>query len=55
MSYLRLTDLIGGGYVMPLSKGHLDWMAHVKKEASSSGIELSVCVLEYGSYGDSKR
>ncbi|KAE8325984.1 alpha/beta-hydrolase [Aspergillus sergii] len=37
----------GGGYVMPLSKGHLDWMAHVKKQALDAGIQLSVCILEY--------
>ncbi|KAL5363161.1 alpha/beta-hydrolase [Aspergillus floccosus] len=37
----------GGGYVMPLSKGHLDWMAHVRNEALRAGVELSVCILEY--------
>ncbi|PLB54516.1 alpha/beta-hydrolase [Aspergillus steynii IBT 23096] len=37
----------GGGYVMPLSEGHLDWMAHIRKEAGHAGIELSVCMLEY--------
>lgn len=39
---------LGGGYVMPLSTGHLDWMAHVKKEALDTGVQLSVCILEYG-------
>lgn len=34
---------------MPLSDGHLDWMAYVRKEAVNAGIELSVCILEYGS------
>ncbi|OQE37300.1 hypothetical protein PENCOP_c010G01413 [Penicillium coprophilum] len=38
----------GGGYVMPLSDGHLDWMAHVRNEAANFGIQLSVCILEYG-------
>ncbi|KAJ5675493.1 hypothetical protein N7462_008390 [Penicillium macrosclerotiorum] len=38
----------GGGYVMPLSKGHLDWMAHVRNEAINAGVELSVCILAYG-------
>lgn len=33
---------------MPLSKGHLEWMAHVRKEALNAGIQLSVCILEYG-------
>ncbi|OJI97979.1 hypothetical protein ASPVEDRAFT_49853 [Aspergillus versicolor CBS 583.65] len=37
----------GGGYVMPLSKGHLDWMAYIKMEAEKAGIQLSVCILEY--------
>jgi hypothetical protein len=40
---------------MPLSKGHLDWMAHIRKEASNTGIELSVCILEYGSYSEKNR
>jgi hypothetical protein len=38
----------GGGYVMPLSKGHLNWMAYIKMEAEKAGIQLSVCILEYG-------
>ncbi|KAJ5383227.1 catalytic protein [Penicillium concentricum] len=42
----------GGGYVMPLSDGHLDWMGHVRNEAADYGIELSVCILEYGSWHD---
>jgi hypothetical protein len=33
---------------MPLSTGHLDWMAHVRREALNAGVQLSVCVLEYG-------
>ncbi|KAL4959075.1 Alpha/Beta hydrolase protein [Aspergillus stella-maris] len=37
----------GGGYVMPLSLGHLDWMEHVRTEAASAGLQLSVCALEY--------
>ncbi|KAL2817919.1 alpha/beta-hydrolase [Aspergillus cavernicola] len=37
----------GGGYVMPLSAGHLDWMEHVRNEAAMAGIELSVCILEH--------
>ncbi|KAL4984470.1 alpha/beta-hydrolase [Aspergillus falconensis] len=37
----------GGGYVMPLSEGHLEWMAHTRTEAANVGIELSVCILEY--------
>jgi hypothetical protein len=47
---LSLSTLLGGGYVMPLSKGHLDWMEHVRNEASASGIELNVCLLEYGAF-----
>lgn len=34
---------------MPLAKGHLDWMAYIRMEAANAGIELSVCILEYGS------
>ncbi|KAL4801252.1 Alpha/Beta hydrolase protein [Aspergillus unguis] len=37
----------GGGYVMPLSKGHLDWMGHMRNEALNAGVELSVCILAY--------
>ncbi|KAL4820743.1 alpha/beta-hydrolase [Aspergillus spinulosporus] len=37
----------GGGYVMPLSKGHLEWMAHVRLQAANAGIQLSVGILEY--------
>lgn len=37
---------------MPLSDGHLDWMAHIRTEAVNAGIELSVCILEYGSWDD---
>lgn len=33
---------------MPLSRGHLDWMAYIRTEAASAGLELSVCILEYG-------
>jgi hypothetical protein len=33
---------------MPLLKGHLDWLEHIRTEASDAGIQLSVCVLEYG-------
>lgn len=55
MFSFRLTYTIGGGYVIPLSKEYLDWLAHVKNEASSSGIELSACILEYGSYRVSTR
>jgi hypothetical protein len=35
---------------MPLAEGHLDWLAHIKKEATNAGVNLSVCILEYGSY-----
>lgn len=35
---------------MPLLKGHLDWMEHLRNEALSAGVDLSVCVLEYGSW-----
>ncbi|CEL11012.1 hypothetical protein ASPCAL14119 [Aspergillus calidoustus] len=38
----------GGGYVMPLSEGHLQWLAHIRKEAANAGVQLSVCILEYG-------
>jgi primosomal replication protein N len=34
---------------MPLSEGHLEWMAHTRTEAANAGIELSVCILEYSS------
>ncbi|KAH8697700.1 catalytic protein [Talaromyces proteolyticus] len=37
----------GGGYVMPLSDGHMNWMSYVRKKANSAGIELSVCILKY--------
>lgn len=33
---------------MPLSTGHLDWMAHVRNEAINAGVELSVCIIAYG-------
>lgn len=33
---------------MPLSEGHLEWMAHVRLEAANAGIQLGVCILEYG-------
>lgn len=46
----KSTDILGGGYVMPLSKGHLDWMTHVRNEAISAGVELSVCILAYGRF-----
>jgi hypothetical protein len=26
----------------------LDWMARVRKEALDAGVQLSVCILEYG-------
>jgi hypothetical protein len=35
---------------MPLSEGHLQWLAHIRKEAANAGVQLSVCILEYGSY-----
>lgn len=38
--------------MMPLSDGHLDWMAHIKNEAVRAGIGLSVCILEYDSWDD---
>lgn len=41
---------IGGGYVMALSPGHLRWMAYTKEEAAHAGIELDICILEYGSF-----
>ncbi|KAJ5780062.1 catalytic protein [Penicillium paradoxum] len=43
----------GGGYVMPLSPGHLDWMAHILDETTKAGIELDICVLEYDLIPDS--
>lgn len=33
---------------MPLSPGHLDWMAYVNDETGKAGVELDLCVLEYG-------
>jgi hypothetical protein len=41
-------DRKGGGYVMPLFKGHLDWMAYIRTEAANAEVQLSVCILEYG-------
>ncbi|KAB8263702.1 alpha/beta-hydrolase [Aspergillus pseudonomiae] len=37
----------GGGYVMPLSKAHLDWVEHIREEVCNAGIQLSACILEY--------
>lgn len=34
---------------MPLSPGHLDWMAHLKEDAAKHRVKLDVCILEYGS------
>ncbi|KAJ5115849.1 alpha/beta-hydrolase [Penicillium angulare] len=42
-----LLFLHGGGYVMPLSPGHLDWMAYVKGEASKGGVDLDVGQFGY--------
>ncbi|KAL4894873.1 alpha/beta-hydrolase [Aspergillus ambiguus] len=42
-----LMFLHGGGYVMPLSKGHLEWIEHIRQEACDAGVQLNVCVLEY--------
>ena len=33
---------------MPLSRGHLDWMACLQREAEKAGVYLSACILEYG-------
>ncbi|KAI9927608.1 hypothetical protein AWENTII_006442 [Aspergillus wentii] len=32
----------GGGYVMPLSTGHLEWMAYFRKKAIDSGVDLTL-------------
>ncbi|OJK02611.1 hypothetical protein ASPACDRAFT_57615 [Aspergillus aculeatus ATCC 16872] len=37
----------GGGYVLPLSDGHLDWMAHVRKSCLEASLDVSVCIVEY--------
>ncbi|GAT25288.1 hypothetical protein RIB2604_01902420 [Aspergillus luchuensis] len=37
----------GGGYVMPLSEAHLDWMSYLRTEAVNAGVDMSVCILEY--------
>ncbi|PYH77445.1 alpha/beta-hydrolase [Aspergillus uvarum CBS 121591] len=37
----------GGGYVLPLSDGHLDWMAHVRKSCLKASLKVGVCILEY--------
>ncbi|OJJ76868.1 hypothetical protein ASPBRDRAFT_190214 [Aspergillus brasiliensis CBS 101740] len=37
----------GGGYVMPLSEAHLDWMTYLRREAINAGVDMSVCILEY--------
>ncbi|CAK41906.1 catalytic protein [Aspergillus niger ATCC 1015] len=37
----------GGGYVLPLSEAHLDWMAYLRNEAANAGVDMSVCILEY--------
>ena len=47
--YLANGVNIGGGYVMALSPGHLQWMAYTKDEAAKAGVELDICILEYGS------
>lgn len=33
---------------MPLSEAHLDWMAYLRTEAVNAGVDMSVCILEYG-------
>lgn len=35
---------------MPLSKGHMDWMEYTRTEAANGGVQLSVCVLQYGQF-----
>lgn len=50
LSLSKSTDALGGGYVMPLSKGHLDWMIYVRNEAINAGVELSICILAYGRF-----
>lgn len=41
---VQCTDnhMAGGGYIMPLSPGHLDWMNHVKTKTSDACVELDV-------------
>ncbi|PGH17754.1 hypothetical protein AJ79_00895 [Helicocarpus griseus UAMH5409] len=38
---------LGGGYVMSLNEGHLEWMTHIRKSSADAGVELSICLLEY--------
>jgi len=38
---------LGGGYVMPLSRGHIDWMRWLKEDARNAGVDISVAILEY--------
>ncbi|KAF1982398.1 alpha/beta-hydrolase [Aulographum hederae CBS 113979] len=45
----------GGGYVMPLSSGHLEWMAHLQEEVETALEQktVGVAVLEYALVPDS--
>ncbi|GAD98387.1 hypothetical protein AOR_1_832114 [Paecilomyces variotii No. 5] len=38
---------IGGGYVMPLSEGHLNWMVYTSGKCRNAGLDVSVAILEY--------
>ena len=40
----------GGGYVLPMLYGYLDFLAHVKAQAENTALRDSLCVavVEYG-------
>lgn len=33
---------------MPMNPGHLGWMNYIRNEAIAAGVDLSVCLLQYG-------
>lgn len=47
MESSKLIEGAGGGYILPMSPAHLDWMDHTKTKASEAGVEIDICVLEY--------
>ena len=45
--HFLIDNYSGGGYLMPMEPGQMDWMAYVKEEAAKAGVDISVCILEY--------
>ncbi|KAJ4986825.1 hypothetical protein SVAN01_07630 [Stagonosporopsis vannaccii] len=37
----------GGGYVIPLSYGHIEWMAHLQEYMASQGVRVGIAIVEY--------